>query len=236
VSSMAIKGTREGITVSLGDAELDQLLADLGLELQAKAGFLRGSTVTLDAADRELKRDEIERIRAVLVEHELSLKAVTTEDAATAAAAEELGLRVTAPLSPREAPSTPSAAMMAYAGVSRQASPLEGSRGILVKHVVRSGKIVRHQGHVVIIGDVNPGGEIIAGGDVIVWGSLRGTAHAGAAGDTGAVICALDMRPLQLRIGETVARPDERVALGTGPEMARILDGRIVVEPWLGRS
>ena len=232
---MAIKGTREGITISIGDADLDRLLADLNVELQAKAGFLRGSTVTLDAAGRVMGQEAIERIRAVLAEHELSLEAVISEDDTTAAAAEELDLNVKPPIASR-GPQSASSATMAYAGVSRQASPLEGSRGMLVRHVVRSGKIVRHQGHVAIIGDVNPGGEIIAGGDVIVWGSLRGTAHAGASGDGDAVICALDMQPLQLRIADVVARPEEHATLDAGPEMARIVDGRIVVEPWSGRS
>jgi septum site-determining protein MinC len=235
VSSMAIKGTREGITITLGDAELDRLLADLHVELQAKAGFLRGSTVTLDAAGRVLSQDDIKRIRSVLAEHELKLEAVISEDETTEAAAEELDLKAKPPPSLRDSASA-SSSMMTYAGVTREASPLEGSRGILVRHVVRSGKIVRHQGHVAVVGDVNPGGEIIAGGDVIVWGSLRGTAHAGASGDTGAVICALDMQPLQLRIGDVVARPEDRAALRTGPEMAHIIDGRIVVEPWPGRS
>ncbi|MGC9360071.1 MAG: septum site-determining protein MinC, partial [Anaerolineae bacterium] len=215
--------------------DLDQLLADLNVELQAKAGFLRGSTVTLDAASRVMGQETIERIRAVLAEHDLNLEAVISEDDTTAAAAEELNLKVRSPIASR-GPQSASPATMAYAGVSRQASPLEGSRGMLVRHVVRSGKIVRHQGHVAIIGDVNPGGAIIAGGDVIVWGSLRGTAHAGAFGDTSAVICALDMQPLQLRIAEVVARPGDHAALCPGPEMAKVLDGRIVVEPWSGRS
>lgn len=236
MSSMAIKGTREGITVSIGEADLDQMLADLDRELEAKAAFLRGSSVTLDAVGHSLHGDEIDRIRAVLTAHELNLNAVVTDDDVTADAARELALRVTAPPSPSESRSPQSVLMATYTSTARQVSPLEGSRGILIKHVVRSGKIVRHQGHVVIIGDVNPGGEIIAGGDVIVWGSLRGTAHAGAAGDTTAVICALDMRPLQLRIAQMVARPDDRATTGRGPEKARISGDSIIVEPWSGRS
>ena len=85
----------------------------------------------------------------------------------------------------------------------------EGSEGLLVRRTVRSGQVVRHPGHVVVIGDVNAGAEIVAGGDVVVWGKLRGVVHAGAMGDEEAVVCALWMAPIQLRIGKHVARPPE---------------------------
>ncbi|MBI4770229.1 MAG: septum site-determining protein MinC, partial [Chloroflexi bacterium] len=56
---------------------------------------------------------------------------------------------------------------------------------VLVRRTLRSGRSVRHPGHVVIIGDVNPGAEIVAGGDIVVWGRLRGVVQAGAGGDEG---------------------------------------------------
>lgn len=236
MSSMAMKGTREGITISVGKAGIDELLTDLGIELDAKAAFLRGSKVTLEASARTLQASEIERMSQVLVEHGLRLEAVVTEDEATGEAAQELGLRVAAPVAARQPSDGPNAASVAVAKAGSQRSPLEGSRGILVKHVVRSGRVVRHQGHVVVMGDVNPGGEIVAGGDIVVWGSLRGTAHAGAFGDGSAVIAALDMQPLQLRIAQMVARPDESAGASKGPEVARVVDESIVVEPWAGRS
>ena len=70
----------------------------------------------------------------------------------------------------------------------------------MIRRTLRSGRTVRSQGHVVVFGDVNPGAEIIAAGDVIVWGRLRGNVHAGANGDESAFVCALDMTPTQLRI------------------------------------
>jgi len=104
---------------------------------------------------------------------------------------------------------------------------------ILTRRTLRSGQAVRHVGHVVIIGDVNPGTEVIAGGSVVVWGRLRGLVHAGALGDDNAIVCALLLAPTQLRIGNHIARPPE----GEGrrpksPEMALVRDGRIVVEAW----
>jgi len=86
---------------------------------------------------------------------------------------------------------------------------------------------------VVVIGDVNPGAEIIAGGDVVVWGKLRGLVHAGAYGDREAVVCALEMIPTQLRIADLITvSPAGPRDVEPIPEMASIKDGQIVAESW----
>jgi septum site-determining protein MinC len=102
---------------------------------------------------------------------------------------------------------------------------------VLVQRTLRSGRSVRHAGHVVLIGDVNPGAEVVAGGNIVVWGRLRGIAHAGAAGDESAVVCALDLSPTQLRIANHIATSPARKG-EPKPEMARIKDGHIVAERW----
>jgi septum site-determining protein MinC len=85
---------------------------------------------------------------------------------------------------------------------------------------------------VVVFGDVNPGAEIVAAGDVIIWGRLRGTVHAGANGDENAIVCALDMMPTQLRIAGyiVISPPDKRRK--PKPEVALVRDNQIVVEAW----
>jgi septum site-determining protein MinC len=82
------------------------------------------------------------------------------------------------------------------------------------------------------MGDVNPGAEIVAEGNVIIWGRLRGMVHAGAKGNAKAVICALDLSPTQLRIAEEVSAPlvpqDH-----PRPEIVRInKDGQLQAELW----
>jgi septum site-determining protein MinC len=93
---------------------------------------------------------------------------------------------------------------------------------------------VRYSGAVLVLGDVNPGAEIVAGGDVIVWGKLRGVVHAGAMGDEHAVVCALELAPTQLRIAGriAIAPDDRRRRRQITPEIARIRDGHIVAEGW----
>jgi septum site-determining protein MinC len=106
-----------------------------------------------------------------------------------------------------------------------------GEQAVLVRRTLRSGFSLQHPGHVVVIGDVNPGAEIIAGGDVIVWGRLRGMVHAGANGNEAAVVCALDLSPTQLRIAGQIAVTPQRRGKSQ-PEMARLRNGQVVAEPW----
>jgi septum site-determining protein MinC len=72
----------------------------------------------------------------------------------------------------------------------------------------------------------------VAGGDIVVWGKLRGTAHAGAMGNETAVVCALELTPTQLRIAQYFARSPEGRRRKSLPEVARVRDGKIVAESW----
>ncbi len=82
-----------------------------------------------------------------------------------------------------------------------------------------------------LLGDVNPGAMVSAEGSVLVWGRLRGVAHAGREGDASARITALQLRPLQLRIAGAVARgPDDIPPAGLA-EQAMLVDGEIRIEP-----
>lgn len=81
------------------------------------------------------------------------------------------------------------------------------------KGTLRSGRVIEHDGDVVLIGDVNAGAQIVATGDVYVMGHLRGSAHAGAGGNRSAVVAAAYFEPLQVRIAGVVRRsPDGRPA------------------------
>jgi septum site-determining protein MinC len=84
---------------------------------------------------------------------------------------------------------------------------------------------------VVILGDVNPGAEVIAGGNVVVWGKLRGVVHAGATGNERSVVCALDLTPTQLRIASHISVSPDRKG-NPRPEKAFVKDGILVAEAW----
>lgn len=126
----------------------------------------------------------------------------------------------------------------ADAGIAQEATrvigQVEGSDGLLVRRRVRSGQILRHPGHIVVLGDVNPGSQLIAGGDIIVWGKLQGSVHAGALGDASATICALEFAPTLIRIADATrpSRPGERKTKPAKPEMALIEDQEIMIVGW----
>ena len=97
---------------------------------------------------------------------------------------------------------------------------------------LRGGQVLHHTGNIVVVGDVNPGAELVATGDIVVFGRLRGIAHAGAGGDESARIYALEMSATQLRIATFIAAEQENNPRRTAvPEAALARDGGIVVLP-----
>jgi len=106
-----------------------------------------------------------------------------------------------------------------------------GKRLLVVDRSLRSGQTVEHAGDVLVLGDVNKDAEVVAVGNIVVMGALRGIAIAGALGDESAVVVALKMEPQQIRIGKKIAISDESERVSPGyPEVARIEDGMIVLE------
>jgi len=97
---------------------------------------------------------------------------------------------------------------------------------------LRGGQALAHVGNIVVVGDVNPGAELIATGEILVFGRLAGVAHAGAQGDESAKVYALDLDATQLRIATFIAADGERTPRPGGPEVALVRDGRIVVMPF----
>lgn len=103
-----------------------------------------------------------------------------------------------------------------------------------VNGTLRSGRLVEYSGNIVIIGDVNPGALIQANGNIVVLGTLRGVAHAGMDGNLDAVVAAYNLQPTQLRIGDLIARPPDSVESQYKlPEVAKVRDGEVVIDPYL---
>jgi septum site-determining protein MinC len=119
-------------------------------------------------------------------------------------------------------------------------APVLGAGGYpvrIVQRTLRGGTVLRHSGELVLYGDVKPGAEIIAGGSITVLGTMMGMAHAGTRSGDRAWIVAHDLRPTQLRIGTriTISEPAGAGSRSTGPEIAFVRDGSIVIESYRGR-
>ncbi|MGN7380684.1 Septum site-determining protein MinC [Chlamydia abortus] len=101
----------------------------------------------------------------------------------------------------------------------------------VITGIVRSGQTVTHEGNVMLLGDVNPGGSILSTGDIFVMGSLRGMAHAGTQGDEKAIIAASYMRPTQLRIAGIFSRPPDEWGIDEAlMEFAYIQNARMEID------
>lgn len=104
-------------------------------------------------------------------------------------------------------------------------------QALVVNKTLRSGQKVTYDGAVVVIGDVNAGAQVIAGGDIIILGACRGLAHAGARGDESATITASRIVATQLRIAGLIARAPDDLDKPACVETARIMNEKVVIEP-----
>ena len=219
-SLIQIKGLRDGLLVSLDDAPWEEQRVALLTQVDEQPAFFQGARLALDVASQVLHVNELVELRDQLSERGIFLWAVISESPTTETTAQLLGLatRISKPR-PEE---------------NRQFSveDLGEETALFLNRTLRSGTRIEFAGHVVILGDVNPGAEIIAEGNVIIWGRLRGMVHAGVKGNRNAVICALDLSPTQLRIADEVSavlKPQENPK----PEIARInKDGKLQAEFW----
>lgn len=101
----------------------------------------------------------------------------------------------------------------------------------IVTGMIRSGQTFQHDGNLLLMGDVNPGGALYCTGDIYVLGALRGMAHAGVNGRQDVIIAASLMRPTQLRIAEVISRPpDEWMSGDAAMEFAFLDSGQMQID------
>lgn len=218
---MEVKGTKDGILISLEQNEWPEARKNLISHIDENRAFFEGARVILDVGDRILRAKELGELRDTLSNQGVLLSGMLSKSMVTQESAQLLGLSTSL-----KKPETKTKSSMKPLDTL-----LQGESAVMVQRTMRSGFKVAYQGHVVVLGDVNPGAEIIASGSIVVWGRLRGTAHAGAEGDESAVICALDLSPTQLRIAAKAATtPQDQEQ--PQPEIASIKENQIVAEPW----
>jgi septum site-determining protein MinC len=213
-----LKGENDYILITLpataeagGATSWPELFQQLKHRLEAGERFWQDRTVVrLLARDRLLDVRQLQELSEALLEAQLDLRWVLTSRRQTAMAAITAGYSVEQLSEAEHLVQTPQPA----------GQPLE--QPLYLQTTLRSGVEIRHAGTIVLLGDANPGSSLVAEGDILVWGRLRGTAHAGSAGDTNCRIMALQMRPTQLRIADRVARAPDNGPTDYLPEVAYI--------------
>lgn len=234
---IVVRGTRDGLVIILPErGEARDVILALTARIASADRLFRGAEVVLDYGTRQVNADELAILCQVLDQHRIVLRTVTATGFESRSAIRALGY---SPLSampqppqrggeeqPRYVPATP-----------RDELPVR-----YVRRTFRSGMSLHQPGHLVVVGDVNAGAELTAAGDIVVFGALRGVVHAGALGDTGAIVAALVLTPTQLRISNiygrlTEVRPGEAPGaptMGDGPCIAHLDGGELLVAPWYG--
>jgi septum site-determining protein MinC len=221
---ITIKGTRSGLLLTLEpETPFIDLLNALADRLAEAPAFFRGAALTVDTSRRNLRVSERVQLENLLAHYQMSVRSLeqVTEVIKEART-------ITLPL---EEPSEQANELQV------QRDPRESEDTLFLRRTIRSGQAIHHKSNVVVLGDVNPGAEIVAGGDIIVWGVLRGMVHAGYPDNEQAMVCALQLSPVQVRIAHLLSRPPEGFTAQPRPEVAIIKQGQIVVETWVsGRS
>lgn len=221
-SSVIFKGTVNGLTIIMKEEEkFETILADIESKILTAGKFFKGAILDVKYRGKKLSKEQEEQIFKLMAGRSgATIKSVDveTEDASTARNA--------------ALPANPANKLRMrnffFKGIDKGTTKF-------YRGTVRSGQLISYDGNLVIIGDVNPGGEVVAAGNVVVMGSLRGIVHAGADGNKEAIIAALNLQPTQLRIADVITRPpdEKEPKLQFIPELAMVKDDTVYIERYL---
>jgi len=227
-----IRGRAGGVLIEIGKGSWAEIIVVLTDRLARAANFFRNGKVALELGPRVLSEQELRQLYHLLAQHHLILGLIRTAAPDTFQLALALGLAAHLENPESQLVTTAQPAL---------GNVVEEQHFVYSGHL-RAGQVLRRQEHILVIGDVNPGATIISDGDILVWGRLRGVAHAGAGGDERAVIAALELSPVQLRIDEVMAiAPEAQPNKRWGPwrrlpmkqpEIAYLTGNEIIVEAW----
>ncbi|MDR3239417.1 MAG: septum site-determining protein MinC [Clostridiales bacterium] len=212
---VVFKGAKNGINVWLDEqADFNALKKTLRLKTLEAKNFFEDAEAAITFSGRNIdKSEESELLNIIFSESNLNISIVEVE--------------------PAEDPEEPRAHRMGLA----PAVALDKNEQLtfFYEGALRNGQSIRYDGSVVVLGDANPGSEIIAKGSVIVLGALKGLVHAGCTGDASSYICALRMTPTQLRICDIITYiPEEKKSKNKNtPSYAYIQEGLIYIAPLL---
>ena len=208
---------------------------------------LQGKNVKINFGDLSLTENMILNLQSVLKGFEINTKMIFSSSIETKIAAMEAGLTVSGECleaKQKDISFNPASEESKAEDelVSAMNKVLSGSQEITkeetlyIKQTLRSGQTIKHEGNIVIIGDCKAGSEIIATGDITIWGILGGIAHAGSKGNRNATIRAFRINAIQLRIADLLARKPDTIEIEKidkhqqfTPEEAKITSGEIVI-------
>ncbi|UZD43092.1 septum site-determining protein MinC [Selenomonas sputigena] len=228
--SVLFKGLKTGLLLVLvGKPEFSVVEREIREKLESSALFFRRGTV-IEWRTGTFTAKESLALKKLFLQHGLYFREMKEEaDAkkpavsAVIGAAAAAAARAGAVLGRKKAESS-----------EMKAEPDADKKDVqmlVVNRTLRGGQEVQSQGSVLVLGNVNPGAQVIAGGSIDIRGTCRGIVHAGAYGDRDAIIIADHLMPVQIRIADVIAQSPEQYEKPELAERASVQDGRIVIEP-----
>lgn len=205
-SRIQVRGNKEGINAIIDIekfATFDEVIEALVNTLSIGKGFYRNSIVKLTANFKHVTESEIAKLKDELFD-KICIRDCVFED-----------------ISKKKGEDN-----KVFNGI------YEGKTKF-IKRTVRGGQLINYPGNIVIIGDINSGAEVVAGGNIIVLGSIKGQVRAGFSGNEKSIVAAFSLQPELLQISNIVTISPEDGIKPSYPEVAKIKDGAIVVEPYL---
>jgi len=247
-----LRGRLDGLEVTLAGRDLAQAFEELEARLAEQPSFYRGSSAVAFFGENVPAKEDVTRLQEILGRAGIELRAIAGNSLALAEAAKaaQVGLETRGPNLSESARSLAAdfagarndiaqrrkrgEASVRRARVETRPAPElrlveAGPTTLYHTATLRGGQTLHHTGNIVVIGDVNPGAELIATGDIVVFGRLAGIAHAGAQGDDNARIYALDLVPTQLRIATCIAAEEGAKSRASVPEAAVARNGQILI-------
>lgn len=207
-NSVIIKGTKSGIIVVLDSTmDFNELKENVAKKFEESRKFLGNATMALSFEGRELTNDEQREILNVINENsDLHIVCIVDTDKEK----EKIFSK----------------------SLNDRLMELQSNTGQFYKGNLRSGQVLEVESSIIVIGDVNNGAKVVSKGNIVILGSLKGNAFAGAAGNAKAFVVALDMEPVQIRIADTIARAPDKKSKEVVKEakIAFVDEGNIYIE------
>ena len=244
-----IKSNKYGINLILNpDIPFEELLAMIQKKFQMTGDFFKNAKMAVNFEGRDLTLPQEQAIVDAIMENSsIQIVCIMNEDSELASRMQERLEAYDKPETIEQASSQnttvrqPENLQMTGNGYANDNAEATEPVSEFYRGNLRSGQVLECSSNVVLVGDVNPGAMITAGGNIVVLGSMKGNARAGAFGDSSCFIFALDMRPIQLQIGEYIAKsPDKEKGRRIRkkntenqglPKVAMVKDETICIEP-----
>lgn len=208
-NSVIIKGNKYGIIVVLSpEVPFEDLKLLVAEKFRESSKFFENAKMAISFEGRKLTNEEQKDILDIIYQNtDMHIVCVMENDPET-----EEKFRMT---------------------LEQKLMELSNNTGQFYKGILRSGASLEFETSVIIIGDVNHGARVVSKGNIIILGALKGTAFAGATGNTNSFVVALDMNPTQIRIADSIARSPDKPVKDEVKEakIAFLEDGNIYIEP-----